>query len=49
MGHPFCLMTARNRIVIVSGGPETTTPFACDNLRITKSEILAFRQSPFQR
>jgi hypothetical protein len=42
-GHPFCIISTRDRLVVVSGGPEALSPISCQKPNIKLSEIL---QSP---
>ena len=38
-GHPFCLMAAKDRIAIISGGSRVDVPTSCNNTGISEREI----------
>jgi hypothetical protein len=48
-GHAYCLSASGNRRAIISLGPEAETPDSCQNLKVSKKDILSAERKLYER
>ncbi|HUJ31713.1 MAG TPA: hypothetical protein VLY23_10570 [Candidatus Acidoferrum sp.] len=48
-GHPYCLLTSRNLLAVISLGPEAKTAATCRNLEISKEKIFSAQRNLYER
>ncbi len=48
-GHPFCFLTARDRLAVISLGPDAKAPVSCQNLGISRKEIISAKRKLHER
>ncbi len=48
-GHPYCLLASRNRLAIISLGPEAKTPASCRNFSVSKKDIFSAQRKLYER
>lgn len=48
-GHPYCLLTSRNLLAVISLGPDAKTPASCRSFTVSKKDVFSAQRKLYER